>query len=255
MIIPEAEFLISDVGQLGRVDAEIFIPPKGASALMEATGGRPMEIDIIGKAVRKWQPVQGGWLLELDWERNYSSLIIMKKSIRFTFDSTRKYIATMVMVTPEEMNETWKQTFLGILGAQAELSWAGKLVRKPFFKISPDVERIMGAAPELKATTGLIDELNSDGQLLDLVSRIRPEELKLGLTMLTPTESGMLPEIRQFIENPREINWTIGIEKYLTRGLEFPKLVGFSLNAMDMMLGHAKSFTMRVNSTITKKDS
>jgi len=214
-----------------------------------------MEVDLLGKAVRRWQPIRGGWLVELDWERNYNSLIILKRSIRFTFDSTRKYVATMVMVSPEEMNDAWKQTFIGILGGQADLSWTNQIIGDLQFRISPDVERIKKEAPELKVTNDLVDALNSDNQLLNLVSRIRPEELKLGLTMLTPTESGMLPEIGQFVENPTEISWTIGIEKYLTRGLEFPKLVRFSLDAMDMMLGHAKSFTLRVNSAFTKRDS
>ncbi len=199
---------------------------------------------MIGNAVKGWRSIRGGWLLDFDWDRNFESLMILKKAMALSFDSTRQYVATMRLVGADEMDEHWRHTFLNILGAQAVLSWKGFVARKPYFEISLGMDKLKRVVADLKPNVGLVERLNSDTRLLALISQLRPDELRLGLTILTPTESGMPLNIYEFMNDPREITWTISIEKYMTRGFDAAKLVTCMVDIMDTVLGKARSFTL-----------
>jgi len=217
---------------------------------MEGRGGRPMEVEVFGKVVKNWKRITGGWVVEFDWDRNFDSLIILRKGIAFYFDSTRQYVASVNVVRPDEMDEAWKKAFYRIVGAQAAVSWEGLISRKPVFSISSEVEGLKRVLPDLKPDADLVDSLNADSKLTKLMSQAGPEELRLGPTISTPANSAEMPSIYGFTHDPPEINWTATFGKYVTRGLSTASFVNSMVDIMDIILGKAKSYTLKVKEEI-----
>ncbi len=215
---------------------------------MEIFGTQQLQLEILKPFIKSKTETSAGLLLELEWDRSFEKLILSSRRLGFSFDSTRKFVASHTMVKQDEMDETWRSTFSKLLGTGVVLGSRGTLFRKYAFEISPTVKKIRDIIPELVEDDSLARSLNEDPVLMKLVSETKPTEftadLSVSLESLSPGVG-----LRSLFTQPRGMTWAAEIEIYVTRGRGIDKVITTIMDMMDITIRRAVENSKRLRGT------
>lgn len=215
---------------------------------MEIFGTQQLQLEILKPFIKSKTETSAGLLLELEWDRSFEKLILSSRRLGFSFDSTRKFVATHTMVKQDEMDETWRSTFAKLLGTGVVLGSRGTLFRKYAFEISPTVRKIRDIIPEVVEDDSLARSLNEDPVLMKLVSETKPTEftadLSVSLESLSPGVG-----LRSLFTQPRGMTWAAEIEIYVTRGRGIDKVITTIMDMMDITIRRAVENSKRLRGT------
>jgi hypothetical protein len=215
---------------------------------MEIFGTQQLQLEILKPFIKSKTETSAGLLLELEWNRSFEKLILSSRRLGFSFDSTRKFVATHTMVKQDEMDETWRITFARLLGTGVALESRGTLFRKHAFEVSPTVKKIRDIVPEVAEDDSLARSLNEDPVLMKLVSETKPTEfttdLSVSLESLSPGAG-----FSALFTQPRGMTWTAEIEIYVTRGRGINKVITSIIDMMDIAIKRAVENSRRLKDT------
>lgn len=215
---------------------------------MEIFGTQQLQLEILKPFIKSKTETSAGLLLDLEWDRSFEKLILSSRRLGFSFDSTRKFVATHTMVKQDEMDETWRSTFAKLLGTGVVLGSRGTLFRKYAFEISPTVRKIRDIIPEVVEDDSLARSLNEDPVLMKLVSETKPTEftadLSVSLESLSPGVG-----LRSLFTQPRGMTWAAEIEIYVTRGRGIDKVITTIMDMMDITIRRAVENSKRLRGT------
>jgi len=215
---------------------------------MEIFGTQQLQLEILKPFIKSKTETSAGLLLDLEWDRSFEKLILSSRRLGFSFDSTRKFVATHTMVKQDEMDETWRSTFAKLLGTGVVLGSRGTLFRKYAFEISPTVRKIRDIIPEVVEDDSLARSLNKDPVLMKLVSETKPTEftadLSVSLESLSPGVG-----LRSLFTQPRGMTWATEIEIYVTRGRGIDKVITTIMDMMDITIRRAVENSKRLRGT------
>ena len=215
---------------------------------MEIFGTQQLQLEILKPFIKSKTETSAGLLLELEWNRSFEKLILSSRRLGFSFDSTRKFVASHTMVKQDEMDETWRSTFAKLLGTGVVLGSRGTLFRKYAFEISPTVKKIRDIIPEVVEDDSLARSLNEDPVLMKLVSETKPTEftadLSVSLESLSPGVG-----LRSLFTQPRGMTWAAEIEIYVTRGRGIDKVITTIMDMMDITIRRAVENSKRLRGT------
>jgi hypothetical protein len=216
--------------------------------MMEIFGTQQLQLEILKPFIKSKTETSAGLLLELEWDRSFEKLILSSRRLGFSFDSTRKFVASHTMVKQDEMDETWRSTFARLLGTGVVLGSRGTLFRKYAFEISPTVKKIRDIIPEVVEDDSLARSLNEDPVLMKLVSETKPTEftadLSVSLESLSPGVG-----LRSLFTQPRGMTWAAEIEIYVTRGRGIDKVITTIMDMMDITIRRAVENSKRLRGT------
>jgi len=216
--------------------------------MMEIFGTQQLQLEILKPFIKSKTETSAGLLLELEWDRSFEKLILSSRRLGFSFDSTRKFVASHTMVKQDEMDETWRSTFARLLGTGVVLGSRGTLFRKYAFEISPTVKKIRDIIPEVVEDDSLARSLNEDPVLMKLVSETKPTEFTADLSV---SLESLLPGVglRSLFTQPRGMTWAAEIEIYVTRGRGIDKVITTIMDMMDITIRRAVENSKRLRGT------
>jgi len=217
---------------------------------METFGTQQLQLEILKPFIKSKTETSAGLMLELEWDRSFERLILSSRRLSISLDSTRKFVASHTTVKQDEMDETWRSTFVRLLGTGVALKSKGTLSRKYVFEVSPTVEKIKDIIPEVVEDDSLARSLNEDPLLMKLVSETKPTEfttdLSVGLDSLSP-ELGL----RSLFTQPRAMTWAAEVEIYVVRGRGVDRLIMAIMDMMDIAIRKAGENSKRLRDMAT----
>ncbi|MGB9759374.1 MAG: hypothetical protein ACP5KW_07150 [Thermoproteota archaeon] len=200
----------------------------------------PLEAKLLKDYLRSVIRIQGGWQLNLSWNKSFDKLLILYRSIPFSFDKVTIYMAVSEFVKKEDIDDKWKQAFPKLLGNASSLGWSGFIFKKPFFSSSnTKTERLIQGLVKGEALSNM---LNSKKDLMDLIKKIKPDSATIDLSINVTSQASLA----QFLENPTEISWVASLEKYIIREPGISGLIKNVMSALDLMIATAKEYSLKV---------
>ncbi|MBO3758003.1 MAG: hypothetical protein QXS21_00025 [Thermoproteota archaeon] len=200
----------------------------------------PLEAKLLKDYLRSVIKVQGGWQLNLSWNKSFDKLLILYRNIPLSFDKVTIYMAVSEFVKKEDIDSKWKQTFPKMLGNSSSLGWSGLLFKKPFFSSSnTKTEKLIQGLVKDEVLSNM---LNSKKDLMDLIKKIKPDSASVDLSINVTSQVSLT----QFLDNPTEISWVASLEKYVMRGPGITGLVKNIISALDLMIATAKEYSLKV---------
>lgn len=200
----------------------------------------PLEAKLLKDHLKSVIRVQGGWQLNLSWDKSFDKLFILYRGIPFSFDKVTIYMALSNFVKKEDINDKWKQVFPKLLGNSSSLGWSGFIFKKPSFSSSnTKTEKLVQGLVKEETLSNM---LNSKKDLMDLIKKIKPDSATIDLSINVTSQASLA----QFLENPTEISWVASLEKYIIREPGIGGLIKNIMSALDLMIATAKEYSLRV---------
>jgi len=218
---------------------------------MEFFGGKSVELEVLGPHVKSKEETNVGSLFTLNWDRQFERILVAKRGLSFSLDSTRQYTAMRTLVRRGEMNENWKKCFWKLLGTGVALKKTGFLSRGLAFVPSTSIDVIKAFMPEVTVDDALGKSLAGDADLMGLLARLRPDSFVVDLSFSTEG----LPigtELGSMLREPRELMWTVIVERYPSKGTGERKDFLSVLDAIDIAMKKAVDHTMRTRDEVSK---
>lgn len=200
----------------------------------------PIEAKLLKDYLKSTIRVQGGWQLNLSWNKSFDKLLVLYRNIPLSFDKVTIYMAMSDFVKKENIDDKWKQVFPKLLGNSSSLGWSGFIFKKPFFSSSNlKTEKLLQGLTKEEVLSSM---LNSKKDLIELIKKIKPESASLDLSVNIASQASLA----QFLENPTEISWVASLEKYIIREPGVSGLIKNITSALDLMIKTAKEYSLKI---------
>jgi len=196
--------------------------------------------------IEKWERCADGSLLVRPKKADFDELAIIFR--RIFMDREYNFIATISLVRdPEAKNEALRK-LEGCGNLSFELMWKKSFpTRKPVFvrstKPQPD-RKTSKLGSELEAS------LNSQGELMTKIQKLKPEELSITLVPLGNLDQSRIMKDRSGFQPPpnqslTQVSWAISLSKILYRSVDYSNKARTIFDILDDLSGLLKKISGR----------
>ncbi|RLE72583.1 MAG: hypothetical protein DRJ45_01615 [Thermoprotei archaeon] len=213
----------------------------------------PLEVRVLKDKIAEWKS-RGGILYIKFKDSYFEDLYIRTQSISFSFDVKHIFTVPISIINRGDMNEKYVKLYRILKGMEAQLEYKGIINRKPFFINLSKLNRLKNFLPDLKISNTLISILNNDKELLELIRKIKPGELTIGLKSMFDTfvyfsasPEAILHSEATYYKEPTEIMWLIMLSVMLIRGPSYKK----SLSGIYKILNKISYYTREITRNIS----
>ncbi len=176
----------------------------------------PFFMRFLDKHLKDWLQQEDAILAYPKEDARFTELTVVPRRISITGERVWRFSFNVPIIPPELMKKEYVAVYQRLKNMECELEWRGFLRRKPAFKEDALLQVLSKYIPTLQENEDIINALNSDLKILDLVKKVKPEELRVSLfswQVPVQTEDEYLKIVQHYYYNPDRITWIITLEK------------------------------------------
>ncbi len=166
--------------------------------------------------MKDWVVVGAAVIAHPKMTADFNELVIMPRRIMITGEDVWRFSFFVPLIPPEQMRSEHKQAYQRFKNMECQLSWKGFPRRRPVFETHSMIGFLSKHISSIKQDSKIVAALNSNSKILDLVKKIKPDEVTVTLHSLhAPAENAdeFVKNFRKAYENPDRVVWVIMIEK------------------------------------------
>jgi len=173
----------------------------------------PAIVKALEDRIENWDYTVGGILIQLK-DVLFKELVIKYVPVSIGFEQKTQFICPTVIIPEEDMNANHYSQYRELKGLECEIHWSGFIRKNVKFVTHKELIDLRSYIPELKLSNELIDALNSNSELISLISSLRPDDLVVTLDSVNPSDmvsirskEDLLECKTKFYQKPTKVVW------------------------------------------------
>jgi len=183
----------------------------------------PDIVKALEDKIVDWDYTVGGILIHPK-DALVKELLVKYIPVSIGFELKTEFICPTVVVREADMDTAHCSKYRKLKGLECEILWRGFARKKVEFKTHKELLELQSLILELKMGNELIDTLNSNSELVSLISSLRPDDLAVTLDSINNSDisyiqskEDMLEHKVRFFQKPTKITWLTKVSMMLIR--------------------------------------
>ncbi|RLF14506.1 MAG: hypothetical protein DRJ66_05930 [Thermoprotei archaeon] len=184
----------------------------------------PEVVKALRDKIVEWKGKPGSAFIKMK-DSAFDILYYEKEPVPWSLEFRDKFIAQIIIVPEEEMNENSKKLYRMLKPLEVMLKWKGIIKRKPCFVPSPALEMLMERVMDLTPNNRLGKLLERDERITSLLKKVKPADFIVGLKAVDVLSLSFtvgnvsLGDLEyEAYRNPNEVTWYVYLSTKLVRG-------------------------------------
>jgi len=201
----------------------------------------PEIVKALENRIVDWDYTLGGILIHPK-DTLFKELIIKYLPVSIGFEHKTQFICPIVITPEMDMDTTHCASYRALKGLECEIRWSGVARKNPKFVTCQELVDLRSYVPELKISHKLIDSLNSNPELVSLISSLRPDDLAVTLDSVSPSDMAyirsredLLECKAKFYQRPTKIIWLTIMSMMLLRRPGYQKRAENLIRILDLI--------------------
>jgi len=183
----------------------------------------PEIVRALENRIENWDYTVGGILIHLK-DSLFKGLIVKYVPMSIGFEYKNQFICSTVIMPEEDMDASHYSQYRELKRLECQIRWSGVIKKIAKFVTSPELIDLQSYIPELKISDELISALNSNSELTNLISSLRPDDLAVTLDSVNASDMAsvrsredLLECKAKFYRKPTKIVWLNIVSMMLIR--------------------------------------